>query len=55
MWQLVTGFMKHFAQRHCNQLQMGNDALEFSRGQGGEKMILIGAPWNIHLRPPKEA
>jgi hypothetical protein len=55
VWQLAAGFMKNLTQRHGNQLQMGSDAPEFSRGQGGEKMVLIGTPWDIHIGPPKEA
>ena len=39
--QLSAGFVKHLPERHRNQFQLRRQRLEFSRRQGGEKMVLI--------------
>ena len=43
MLQLSAGFVEDFTERHRDQLQMRGPALEFRRGQRGEKMVLIRA------------
>jgi len=43
--QLAAGFVEGLTEQHRDQFQMGSQALEFHSGQGGEKMVLIGAMW----------
>jgi hypothetical protein len=45
MLQLAAGFVEHFTEQHRDRFQMGFETLEFRRGQGGEKMVAIGAMW----------
>src|SRR5713226_9086580 len=55
MLQLAAGFVEDFAERHRDQFQMGGQALEFSRGQGGKKMVLIRIMRCGHWKPPFRA
>ena len=39
--QLSAGFVEDFTERHRDQFQMRSQGVEFRRGHGGEKMVLI--------------
>jgi len=41
MVQLAAGLVQNFTERHLDQLQMGDDTIEYFRRQGGEQMVFV--------------